>query len=227
MTTPPTIQGLPESRSDWQAGPAYAVFVSVLLITMIIATAVTFILPESYASTARVRVEVAATNAGPYFIQTVIQTEAEVIRSQVVLSNVIKNLNLNVEWGKKYFNGEILKTSESMDILKGRLSVAPVRNTEILAITIYSDDRREAATLANAVAGAYQDFCLERLKAETSKSIDPRVIADSPVVIIDAAVPASRPCKPNKPLNLALGAAVGLFLGAAVAWLVGVLNRRT
>jgi len=222
MTTPPTIQGSPESRSDWQAGPAYAVFISVFLITMIIATVVTFILPESYASTARVRVEVAATNAGPYFIQT----EAEVIRSQVVLSNVIKNLNLNVEWGKKYFNGEILKTSESMDILKGRLSVAPVRNTEILAITIYSDDRREAATLANAVAGAYQDFCLERLKAETSKSIDPRVIADSPVVIIDSAVPADRPVKPNKPLNLALGAAVGLFLGAGLGWLVGLLNQR-
>ena len=214
MTTPPIIQGSPESSPGRRAGPAYAVFVTVFLITTIIATAVTFIMPEFYASTARVRAEVAATNAGPYFIQT----EVEVIQSQVVLSNAVKKLNLNEMWGKKYFAGETLKTAESMQILKGRLSVAPVRNTEIIGITMYSDDRMEAATIANAVAGEYQNYALERPKTEMGHSM---------VTIIDAAVPANRPCKPNKPLNLALGAVVGVLLGAGLAWLVGVLNRRT
>jgi uncharacterized protein involved in exopolysaccharide biosynthesis len=42
----------------------------------------------------------------PYFIQT----EFEIIQDRVVLGKVIEALNLNVEWGKKYFGGETLKT---------------------------------------------------------------------------------------------------------------------
>jgi uncharacterized protein involved in exopolysaccharide biosynthesis len=195
-------------------GPAYAVFITVFLIVMTITTAVTFILPESYASTARVKVDMPATNAGPYFIQT----EVEVIQSQIVLSNAVKKLDLNEMWGKKYFGGETLKTAESMQILKQRLQAVPVRNTELIAITVYSDDRHEAAEIANAVAGAYQDHYAEKPKTEAGNAV---------VTITDVAVPADRPCKPNKPLNLALGAVAGVILGAGLAWLVGLLNGRT
>src|SRR5882672_8759143 len=123
-----------------------AIIITVFLITAIIATAVTFILPESYASTARIKVEndVNDTLGGnsmtaammpydPYFIQTTF----EIMQSQLVLSNVISTLNLNVEWGKKYFNGDTLKSTETLEILKGRMSLAPVRNTKLIAITIY------------------------------------------------------------------------------------------
>ena len=195
-------------------GPAYAVFISVFLIVMIVTTAVTFILPESYASTARVKVDVPATNAGPYTIAT----EMEVIQSQVVLSNVIKKLDLNVMWGKKYFGGETLKTLESLEILKQRLNLRLVPNTQIITVTVFSDDRREAAQIANAVAEAYQDYSAEKLKTEAGNAA---------VTIIDAAVPGNRPVKPNKPLNLALGAVFGVILGAGLAWLVGLVNRRT
>src|SRR5690348_3794814 len=89
-----------------------AIIITVFLITAIIATAVTFILPESYASTARIKVENDVTDISgmsgspalsgydPYFIQTTF----EIMQSQLVLSNVIATLNLNAEWGKKYFN---------------------------------------------------------------------------------------------------------------------------
>jgi uncharacterized protein involved in exopolysaccharide biosynthesis len=49
------------------------------------------------------------------------------------------------------------------------------------------------------------------------------------VEIMDRAMPGLRPVRPNKPLNLVLGAAVGMLLalivGGAVAWLVS-RNRR-
>ena len=51
----------------------------------------------------------------PYFIQT----EFEVIQSEVILGKVIEDLDLNNEWGKKYANGEPLKTSETIALLKG------------------------------------------------------------------------------------------------------------
>src|SRR5205814_2102180 len=92
------------------------VILAVFLLVVITATLVTFILPESFSSTARIKIERdapditgLATGMGmggydPYFIQT----EFEVIQSEVVLGKVIKNLDLNNEWGKKY--GGNLKT---------------------------------------------------------------------------------------------------------------------
>src|ERR1017187_10328581 len=143
-----------------------AIIVTVFLITAIIATAVTFILPESYSSTARIEVENDVTDIpgmtgtpsvgyyDPYFIQTTF----EIMQSQLVLSNVISALNLNTEWGKKYFNGETLKTTETMEILKQRMQLSPVKNTKLIAITVFSDDRNEAAQLANAIADAYKTY---------------------------------------------------------------------
>lgn len=135
-------------------------FVVVFLLTVVMATLITFILPESYASTARIKVEPdVQTNSGtanydPYFIQTTF----EIIQSPVVLNPVIDRLHLNEAWGKKYFNGEALKSSESSQILKQRLQLAPIRNTQLIAITVYSDDAVEAADLANAVAQCYGDY---------------------------------------------------------------------
>src|SRR5439155_17663782 len=88
------------------------VILAVFLLVVITATLVTFILPKSFSSTARIKVErdqsdiseiggrMTAPGAAydPYFIQT----EFEVIQSEVILGKVIEELNLNVEWGKKY-----------------------------------------------------------------------------------------------------------------------------
>jgi len=156
-----------------------AIIITVFLITAIIATAVTFILPESYSSTCRIKVEgegaadISSMNSGvsagmqpydPFFIQTTF----EIIQSQVVLSNVINQLNLNVEWGKKYNNGETLKSTETMEVLKRRMVLQPVRNTKLISITVYSDDKFEAAKLANTIASAYQDYRLGSRKELTA-----------------------------------------------------------
>jgi capsular exopolysaccharide synthesis family protein len=158
-----------------------AIIITVFLITAIIATAVTFILPESFASTCRIKVENDGTDIGvgssmptsmlpydPYFIQTTF----EIMQSQLVLSNVITALNLNVEWGKKYYNGESLKTTETMEILKGRMGLAPVRNTKLIAITVYSDDPKEAALLANTIADAYRAYRIETRRQITSRGLE-------------------------------------------------------
>ena len=158
-----------------------AIIITVFLITAIIATAVTFILPESYASTARIIVEpdvsdismgedrsVSQAAYDPFFLQTTY----ELIQSQAVLSNVVNALNLNVEWGKKYFNGETLKTTEAIEFLKRRMHLDTVRNTKYITITVYSEDKNDAARLANAVADAYQNYRLQQRQELTSKGID-------------------------------------------------------
>jgi polysaccharide biosynthesis transport protein len=180
---PPTAVATPEARLHfldyWRViRIRKAIIITVFLITAIIATAVTFILPESYASTCKLKVETDVNDArigsAPMPSQTMydpffIQTTFELINSQLVLSNVIASLDLNVAWGKKFFNGETLKTTETMEILKGRMSLAPVKNTKLMQITVYSDDKNECSTIANAVAEAYKNYRFEtRKRYETS-----------------------------------------------------------
>ena len=161
------------------------VILAVFLLVVITATLVTFILPESFSSKARIRVErdqsdianIAAPSMfqgyDPYFIQT----EFEVIQSDLILGKVIENLNLNVEWGKKFANGDVLKTTETMQIFKGRLDLRPVRNTSLIEIVVYSDKPEEAARLANAIAETYRNHRLDerqRLSLGGIKSLEER-----------------------------------------------------
>src|ERR1051325_5199001 len=88
------------------------VILAVFLLVVITATIVTFILPESFSSVATVRIEhnvadidplansrsISQQGYDPYFIQT----EFEVIQSEVILGRVIKEKNLNEVWGKKF-----------------------------------------------------------------------------------------------------------------------------
>ncbi|MEI8289050.1 MAG: Wzz/FepE/Etk N-terminal domain-containing protein [Verrucomicrobiota bacterium] len=212
----------------------FRVFTVVFLVVLMTSVAITFILPESYASTCRIKVQSAADMSGgktpyePYFLQTTF----EVIQSQLVLDPVIAKLNLNVEWGKKYFNGQTLKASEAREILKARTSLAPVRGTKLIAITVYSDDRNEAARLANAIADSYWAYRVVGAgKANASSQLSPPMHSDKfgtagheqdalektfPVLIFNRAEPGRYPVKPNKPLNIIIGAVAGAFVGLVV-----------
>ena len=149
------------------------IILAVFLLVVITATLVTFILPESFSSFARIKIERDQSdissimgergNIGgydPYFIQT----EFELIRSEAILGIVVSNLNLNIELGKKYNNGTPLKTPESIAWLKNPriIELSPVRNTSLIEIKVYMDKPEEAAKIANAVAEAYQAHRLQQ-----------------------------------------------------------------
>jgi polysaccharide biosynthesis transport protein len=154
------------------------VILAVFLLVVITATLVTFILPESFISTARIKIERDQSDISeltgrnpmgpydPYFIQT----EFEVIQSELILTRVIEELDLNKEWGKK-FGGDQLKTSETIGLLKSRIDLRPVRNTSLIEIRVYSEKPEEAAALANKVAEVYQKFRLDERKKLSSGGI--------------------------------------------------------
>jgi uncharacterized protein involved in exopolysaccharide biosynthesis len=82
-----------------------------------------------------------------------------------------------------------------------------VRGADLIEIRVFSDDRDEAAKLANAIADTYRE---DRSSAFS-------------VEIVDKAVPGLRPVRPNKPLNIALGILGGMLLAlAAGAGMAGV-----
>src|SRR5438034_3692003 len=98
------------------------VILAVFLLVVITATLVTFILPESFASIARIKIErdqpdipgIAGRDPGSAYDPYFIQTEFETIQSEKVLGKVVESQDLNKKWGEK-FRGkdEVLKTSET------------------------------------------------------------------------------------------------------------------
>jgi succinoglycan biosynthesis transport protein ExoP len=157
-----------------------AIIITVFLITAIIATAVTFILPVSYSSTSQIKIEpdissdIANMNGTggptPMYDAYFLQTELTILQGPAVLGKVIDQLNLNSVWGKKY-GVDTFKTSETLEFLRHQMSLSPVRNTTLVNITVYSGDKNEAATLANAIATAYKEYRLEQGNQRTEGGI--------------------------------------------------------
>ena len=170
-------------------GVFWRVFAAVFVTVMITGTAITFVMPEMYASTARVSIHDQPDVVGhnwpavrgmdfefktnsptydPYFIQTTF----EAMQSETVLSNVVAELNLNVKWGQRYYGGQTLTVKETIALLQKRFQAVPVRNTRMVAITVYSEDRNEAAEIANTLGAAYHDYGIEQQNRQKVKATD-------------------------------------------------------
>jgi uncharacterized protein involved in exopolysaccharide biosynthesis len=214
-----------------------AVFGGVFLLAFTASVIITFIMPESYASTARIRVERVPINATPGdqsnslggYDPNFLQTEFEVIQSTAVLGRVVEKLNLDVEWGKKYNGGFKLSTSSAAEFLRQRIMIRPVRTTQLVTITAYDWDPNEAARLANAITDAYRDYCRDlREKAEGEKSTLLNTQVTS-MEVVGPAEPGLMPVKPNKPLNIVMGVLLGILLGSIIggasACVVSLLRR--
>src|SRR6266511_2600457 len=160
------------------------VILAVFLLVVLTTTAVTFILPESWLSMVRIAVEKDISDINPFGIAQnnpsydpfFVQTQFEKIRSRKVLYEVIDELNLNQKWGDRDNNNIPipLKTSETFDLLYGRIDVRQTRNTSLIEIRVYSkakapdDPAKEAADIANKIAQVYKRSRL-KLKEEMSK----------------------------------------------------------
>ncbi len=186
-----------------------APFLVVFLLVFGAATLITHLIPESFVSTTRIRLipntaEATRTPDSPSasgtFDPYTIQTECEVMQSEEILGPVITALDLDRKWGKRHRREEPLERAETLDMLKSRMHLRPVRNTFLIAICIHSRHPEEAAQIANEIAQTYKNHNADRPFS---------------VEIVDRASPARRPSHPNTPLNLALGVLFGLVLGTA------------
>jgi hypothetical protein len=202
---------------------AIKVFVTVWVLGMAIVVVKTSLLPKTFSGTVHVRYTGVGDNS--LSSDAAWRNEAQIVVSKPVLTQVVGELNLCGVWSRKFFDGEPLKTNEVIEILVGRYRVDPAeRDSSGLTLIAYSDAPKEAAQMANALAVAYRQY---------RNTAAPLVLADaSPVAktstelvqILDEAQPMSRPCKPNVPFNLALGAVVNIFGGLLAAVLA--VSRR-
>jgi capsular exopolysaccharide synthesis family protein len=93
------------------------------------------------------------------------------MQSEKVLGRVIAALDLNNKWGNKYNGNVPLKTEDTMQLLKQRMSLSPERNTKLIDITVCSEDKDDAARLANGIAQAYHDYRFDLRNTNTMNGI--------------------------------------------------------
>ena len=134
--------------------------------------------PEAYFSTVRIRLargsaplpllqsQQTGGSYDPYFIQT----EFEVIQSEIILGKVIEDLSLDKAWSQKYGRG--IRLPEALELLKRQMDLRPVRNTSIVEIRIYDEDATQAAKIANQIAETYRDFRREEATGSSGEHVD-------------------------------------------------------
>ena len=162
------------ARSRGSVGAALLVALLVWGFVTLLATVITFLIPESYKATARIKVEREAWNENqngqsrggaysspaydPYFIQT----EFELIQSELILGQVIDRLKLEERWGRRYTGGAKLTRAEATLLLRRQLDLRTVRNTSLIEIGVWSERPGEAAEIANAIAEEFRGFRMKQ-----------------------------------------------------------------
>ena len=142
-----------------------AVIIAVFILVSTTATVITFFQTKAYSSKVRISVEKDVPVMGglekaqsytpydPFWLQT----EFEKIKSQSVLDLVIKDMKLNELWAKKFNpDGGALTTEETRLYLKRQINVQLARNTTLIEIEVISEDKQEAADIANKIADIYK-----------------------------------------------------------------------
>jgi polysaccharide biosynthesis transport protein len=184
----PETQAAPESRLHfldyWRIiRIRKAIIISVFFITTIIAIVVTFLMKPAYSSTAQIEIQpdivsdVPTLNSGagsyapydPYFMETELKT----IQGQTVLSQVVQDLNLDQLWGKKISpDDQPLKMNDAVDYLRRLISLEADRNTKLIDITVYNEDKNLAASIANAIAEDYLKYRLDQHQKQMQSGIE-------------------------------------------------------
>ncbi len=151
------------------------------LLVVVTATLVTYFMPETYSSTARIEVEKDIPDVDTFQMRQYVQpydpffitTQFEIIQSKTILYKVIEKLDLNNRWARR-LGLDSLRTDETFLLLKRRLKLSQTRNTSLIEITVYIDgeeNKGEAAEIANAIAEAYKDYRLETRLETTQKGL--------------------------------------------------------
>jgi hypothetical protein len=190
------------------------IFASVYMLSVIITTLFTFVQPSTFSSIAELRLQ---GDDSRIFYPNFLNTECAVIESDLVLSKVVQTLDLGSRWARKFGGGGRLNTTECAQILKSHLSVTPRRGTSVLEISMLSDDPREAAELANAVARAAQELYEKGWRdMPNNGSVHYAEIMRPAIINRD-------PVRPKKALMIAgsfwFGAWLALIVATCVTWL--------
>ncbi|MCZ2257293.1 YveK family protein [Sporosarcina sp. G11-34] len=126
-----------------------------------------------------------------------ISTYNVIIKSPVILGDVIKELGLN----------------RSVGSLNSQITVGSAQNSQVLNIVVQDPDPKLAVQIANATANIFENKIVELMSVDNVNILTPASLPDNP-----------SPIKPDPMLNMAIAAVIGLMLGVGLAFLLEYLD---
>jgi capsular polysaccharide biosynthesis protein len=183
------------------------------------------VLAKIYSATASMQLQVpipgAQTYSGWAFSSPqsrAVKAEFESIESPDILRGVISTQNLDQTWADRIFKqADPLTTEEALHYLASHLKLTFKHESNIVEVTVLSDEPREAARIANGIVELYK---------QTRDGQPGEVTGAAPnagmVAIIGRAVIPEEPTYPNKRFCYALSAGLAGLLSVMVASLIEV-----
>lgn len=147
----------------WRVIRARWVIISTVFLLVVITAGVTcFFLPREYKS--QVTVEVQQSSGLKIFSNEpmrgindpkFVTTQFEIMQSKEILGPVIKELGLDKKWKE---GARSLTPEEAYIRLRhpSKLQMHEIRNTDLIEVVIWDEDRNDAALIANTIANVYQ-----------------------------------------------------------------------
>lgn len=183
-----------------------ALIISMLILGTIISTVVTlFVITPKYSATTQLVVQTKGSDSN-------INTDK--INSNLLLINTYKDLVKSKVVTEKT-KDQLVKdgmTGISEDFLSHAISVEQNQNSQLFSIKAVTTDPIKSATIANTVSEIFQQEAV--VMTDTDK-----------VSIASKAIPNNQPISPNKKVNIAIGAVLGLIVGVMLALLSELFNR--
>ena len=124
-------------------------------------------------------------------------TYGEIIKSRTVLEDVISNLKLD---------------SEYEDLVE-KITVSPVQDTQIISISVQDTNPKKARDIANEIPKVFEKEVKRITKANDIQVIDKAILPENPI-------------KPNKMMNVAIAAVLGMMIGLFIVFLLEYLDNK-
>jgi succinoglycan biosynthesis transport protein ExoP len=156
----------------------WALILLTFLLVLLTAAIVTYFQPREYQSSVFVEVKSMAENPRifnndgtamvGYHDPQLAPTVYQVIQRTGILYPVIDELKLQDRWGR---GGNRLTREQAYQILRRKLDLDEVRNTDLLQISVYDSDAQLAADIANKIVAVYQDVRVQEEKALLNRAV--------------------------------------------------------
>jgi polysaccharide biosynthesis transport protein len=147
------------------------------LLVLITAAVVTYFQPREYQSSVFMEVKSTAENPRifgggdpnqPIHDPQLAPTVFQIIQRTGILYPVIEDMKLQDKWSR---DGIRPTREQAYQMLRNKLEVDEVRNTDLLQISVFSTDPQEAADIANKIVAVYQEKRVEEEKDILNRAV--------------------------------------------------------
>ncbi|MBO8173570.1 MAG: capsular biosynthesis protein [Bacillaceae bacterium] len=127
-----------------------------------------------------------------------VDTYSVIIKSPRIMELVVQDLDLNMNAGQ----------------LTQKVRVSPVKNSQVISITVQDPDPQMAATIANGVAQVFKKEIVNIMNVDNVQILNTANVGENPA-----------PVKPKPGLNIMIAFVVGIMLSLGIIFLLEFLDN--